>query len=336
MNITKSISLYCWVTFSKIMKEYYVYQYNIAITEPKLLYKLLALFKSVDSFYEKICLIIETRLTENRPVLEIGLTVSGNNQNNTARAITLEYKSKFWILEPDISCRIISLHTISPCFLLYLYQQYFPVHLAPGQRDILQIKERKNFKEVSRAGSWLQQVERHAQTKRQAFLLLWEMPYRMKKRCAPYWVVRRLQTVSILVVPPPQAQASDCIDRVVGLLLWGGGGGGTRRIDTVWSLRTGINLTRGIIDFNRTSVTSQWFTCKHYTRLSIISVQEYRSWGGLRLKRGTLPLEEGSPPHEAFFHFASWLQKKEPKSSFYKRQWCLWTTIYVHSPCTNS
>ena len=55
MNIT---NLYCWVTFSNIMREY-VYRYNIAITLPK--YKYIGGIIQVSRLvlWENICLTIE-------------------------------------------------------------------------------------------------------------------------------------------------------------------------------------------------------------------------------------------------------------------------------------
>ena len=58
-------------------------------------------------------------------------------------------------------------------------------------------------------------------------------------------------------------------------------------------------------------------------RLSGMSVWETRSWGGLSPSWGGVP-----PPQEGSFHFASWLQEKEPKLHFKATMmsmilWCL-------------
>ena len=83
MNITKSISLVLG-HISKIMKEY-AYQYNIAIRLCDLnTSTLVALFKSVNMFYEKN--MSDYWIKVNRKPTGFGgrLTVFGNNQNNTA------------------------------------------------------------------------------------------------------------------------------------------------------------------------------------------------------------------------------------------------------------
>ena len=71
MNIIKSVSLVLGHIF-KDNERMYAYQYNIAITWPKYKYIGAVIQVSATCFMRKICLIIEWRLTENRPVLEEG------------------------------------------------------------------------------------------------------------------------------------------------------------------------------------------------------------------------------------------------------------------------
>ena len=80
-----------------------------------------------------------------------------------------------------------------------------------------------------------------------------------------------------------------------------------------------------IIPFNLRHIFYSHFTLQdfslhthsHSTRkpAHVMTEGDYLSRVGLPLKKGTAPLMRGAchPPQEASFHFASWLQKKEPK-----------------------